>query len=107
MCADCVFFQFQGLLNDEENTLFFFTGTVKISTLNKYKQKSSVNNHYDIPKNKNIKSKSPTEQSICLLVTNGNAEKSSDNKQNNNMITNDKVSLHSVCHSFFSLSFFQ
>jgi hypothetical protein len=87
-----MFFHFQGLLNEEKNASFFFTGVIKIST-------SSKTNHYDTPKIHN------NDENVILKLNN-DVEKTIVNEQNNNMTTNDKVRLYSLCIDFFLLFFF-
>ncbi len=71
----CVFFHFQGLLNDERNVSHFFSGI--IPTVKK-------NNHYDTPK-----------------IYKNDAKKLLVNEQKNNMVLNDKVSGYSLNGDFF------
>ncbi len=91
MCTIYVLFYFQGSLNDEKKrNVSSFTGIIKVSTTFK-------EYHYDTPKiDENIKS-----QSICL-VTNSDVKETIVDEQNNNKITNVKVSMQLLYVAFFS-----
>ena len=83
----------------------FSSGARKIATSAKHQTTSPIKNHYDTPQlrpdddeEKGNSRRSSIEQMIIPRTNDQAVEKTSANKQNNNVMIIEKVSVHAIFH---------